>query len=212
MSVLARQDLVKRLEEEPLGSEKRLVVAPLLDPDQIGVNSIDLRLGPEFVTVRRSNLTSVDPGQAEEFQRHLGQYQETIRVRPGEKFVLHPGQLVLGSTFEYVGIPLDASGHILGRSSWGRVGLIIETAPIVESGFRGVITLELINDGLIPLELRTGYRICQLVLLQASRANPYVGRYNCPTSPEFGMLPTDGDIDFWLNPDRRWGANPEAPD
>ena len=198
MVTLAHDEIKNRLfhEEDP---KDRLIFTPLLDPGQITGNGIDVRLGSEFIVIKQTNLTSVDPAKKREFEENIGRYQERVRVRFGEKFVLHPGQLVLGSTLEYIGMPLDLTAQVVGRSSWGRLGLIIATAPVIASGFKGVITLELINDGQAPLDLRPGYGIAQLVFQETTGKVPYEGRYKCPTSPEFTKLLSDPDIVFWSN-------------
>ena len=82
----------------------------------------------------------------------------------GRHFILHPHSFVLAATLEWVKIPKNLSGYITGKSSWGRRGLIIETAPGVHPGFAGCLTLELANVGAIPIKLVTGTKICQLFL------------------------------------------------
>src|SRR5207302_7623717 len=83
------------------------------------------------------------------------------------------------------------------RSSWGRAGLVIATAISVAPGFRGVVTLELANLGVAPLDLRPGVRIAQIMFDQTKITKPYGGRYKCPTHPEFGKIYMDEDLKFW---------------
>ena len=109
----------------------------MLDRRQIGSASIDLRLGNEFITIRNTHIPAIDPTRKAEIRRNIGQYQERVRIGFGESFVLHPGQFVLGCTLEYLSIPGDLSAQVAGRSSWGRLGLLVETAPNVSPGFRG---------------------------------------------------------------------------
>jgi len=94
-------------------------------------------------------------------------------------------------------MPGDLEAQVEGRSSWARLGLIIATATTVEPGFKGVITLELSNVGTIPLVLRPGVRIAQLVFHEAHPAlrNAYSGRdkYLFPIGPEFSRLGNDSD-------------------
>jgi len=196
MAILAHKEIENRIFRKK-NSEDQLILTPLLDIGQITANGVDVRLGSEFIVIKQTNLTSVDPARRREFEENIGRYQERVRVRFGEKFVLHPGQLVLGSTLEYIGMPTNLTAQVVGRSSWGRLGLIIATAPVIASGFRGVITLELINNGQAPLDLRPGYGIAQLVFQKTTSRVPYTGRYKCPTSPEFTKLLSDPDIAFW---------------
>jgi dCTP deaminase len=79
-------------------------------------------------------------------------------------FILHPRSFVLGTTLEWISLPANLTGLVLGKSSWGRRGLVIETAPGIHPGFSGCITLEMTNVGEVPIEIRPGARICQLFL------------------------------------------------
>lgn len=82
----------------------------------------------------------------------------------GHDFILHPNSFVLASTLEWLRMPRSLCGYVTGKSSWGRRGLIIETAPGVHPGFVGCLTLELANVGEMPIRLITGTKICQLFL------------------------------------------------
>jgi dCTP deaminase len=98
---------------------------------------------------------------------------------------------------------LDVLAYVIGRSSWGRLGLIIATATVIHPGFKGCITLELVNHGDIPIELYPGCFICQLVLheVQPPQKKPYEGKYSGwvgPTSPEFSKIYKDKDLRRWL--------------
>ncbi len=194
MSVLARSAIrgAMAAEEDPL------VITPILDPKQIGPASVDVRLGHEFIVWRRSALNCIDQGKKEEsWERTLHKSQERIRVRTREQFVLHPGELVLGATLEYIALPRQLVASVEGRSSWGRLGLIIATATTVLPGFRGCLTLEIINSGEVPLIVYPGVRVAQLVFHRVEGESPkYDGKYNCPIGPEF----TKRD----LGPDARW--------
>ncbi|HLG70833.1 MAG TPA: dCTP deaminase [Chloroflexota bacterium] len=80
----------------------------------------------------------------------------------GEYFVLHPRHFVLGSTLEYVRLPPEMGAYAVGRSTWGRLGLVIATAIGIQPGFVGTITLELANEGEVPMKLYPGVSIAQL--------------------------------------------------
>ncbi len=82
----------------------------------------------------------------------------------GKEFILQPRGFVLGVTLEWVRLPSNLAGYVIGRSSWGRRGLIIATAAGVHPGFTGCLTLELSNVGEIPIAIKPGIPICQLFL------------------------------------------------
>src|SRR6266850_3244344 len=151
MSVLGKEE-IKHAMERPLG--KRLVITPLLDPvNQIGDSSVDVRLGNEFILIRKRTFGTLNLGEPKSIRDELNKYQEKIRIELHKEFILHPNQLVLGSTLEYIRLPDDIACYVIGRSSWGRLGLVIATASAVAPNFRGCITLELINHGEVPLVL-----------------------------------------------------------
>lgn len=157
--------------------------------------SVDLRLGNQFIVFRMHMGGLMNPFKLSDIE--LRSLQERRVVRFGQKFVLHPGQLALGSTFEYLKLPSDLEGQVEGRSSWSRVGLQIATATCIEPGFSGVVTLELSNVGTIPLELFPGVRVAQLVLRDVWPAvkKPYAGKrkYYRAIGPQFSRLASDED-------------------
>lgn len=197
MAILTNAELKNRLfgRADP---DRRLVITPMLDRKQIGDASVDVRLGTEFIIIRHTNLSSIDPTLGRHMRERIGQYQERTRVGFREPFVLHPNQLVLGSTLEYVSLPSDLAAEVVGRSSWGRLGLIIATATAVAPGFKGVITLELINGGQVPLILYPGFRIAQLVIDDLAGKSSYSGRYDFPTGPQFSRIHEDEEMPFWV--------------
>lgn len=160
MTLLQREAIRDRLEHPDNSS--RLFITPLLDNEQVNHASIDLRLGSEFIETRRRAEDAIDPYGGEGFL--AADSQERYEVPFGERMVLHPGQFLLGSTFEFLRLPLDLGGQVLGRSSWGRFGLIVATAVTVQPGFAGSLTLELQNLGSVPIHLYPGLRIAQLML------------------------------------------------
>ena len=127
---------------------------------QIGQGLIDLRLGNDFIITNRTRFSIIDP--IEDFhtiRSKIGAYQQRLYVDIGSKLALHPNQIVLGCTLEYVRLPPDLLAYVIGRSSWGRLGLVIATATLVHPGFTGVITLEMVNLGDAPIALYPGVRI-----------------------------------------------------
>lgn len=178
--------------------EDRLVVAPLLSPSQVGSASIDLRLGTEFLLLKRTESAGLDPRRAD-IQTEILESQDLQRIpMGGEPLWLHPNQFVLGATLEYVRMPNHLAGYLLGRSSWARVGLIVATALMVQPGFAGNLTLELVNMGESPVGLYPGLRIAQLAvhLLPSKTEHPYMfggGKYVAPIGPEATKLAWEED-------------------
>lgn len=122
--------------------------------------AIDLRLGRWFRTMRQSRLTELKVGDNSSEARLTAEHY----VRFNGEFVLHPGQFVIGITLEWLRFPYNLSGYVTGKSSWGRRGLVIETAAGIHPGFIGCLTLELANVGTVPITLNPGIQICQLFL------------------------------------------------
>ncbi len=126
---------------------------------QLGSCMIDLQLGNVYRVFNHSKTPYLDPFNP----KSLEGVTTRIRVKNGEPFTLHPGEFILAMTKEYVEMPDDITGRLEGRSSIGRLGVVIHsTAANIECGFRGHITLELANMGRIPVMLYPGMRICSL--------------------------------------------------
>lgn len=175
--------------------EDPLVITPILDSRQFGESSVDVRLGNQFIVFLTHRFGIFEPAGISSLEPR--QIQERQIIPFGETVVLHPGMLVLGSTFEYVSMPSDLECQIEGRSSWARLGLQVATATAIEPGFKGVITLEMSNVATVPLKLMPGIRIAQLLFRKAEPPiqNPYCGirKYRCPIGPEFSRLHEDYD-------------------
>lgn len=190
MTLLHHQALRSALSEQNL--DNRLVVTPLLSPrKQIGPASIDLRLGTRFLLLRRTLDSGLDPGRKPQAAMEHG--QERARVQLGDFLWLHPGQFILGSTLEFIRMPRHLGAYVLGRSSWGRVGLIVATAVMVQPGYTGTLTLELVNEGDSPICLYPGVRIAQLAVhaLPGPTKRPYAradAKYRAATGPEVSRL------------------------
>lgn len=204
MSTLTKKLLEKYLKKK----EGSLVITPLLSSNQLGDASVDVRLGNQFIVFRAHRFGVFEPfGVTASNPRRI---QERQVMRFGGKFVLHPGTLILGCTFEYVSMPGDLECQVEGRSSWARLGLQIATASSIEPGFKGVITLELSNVGTVPLTLMPGIRIAQLVFRKAEPPvqNPYSGdrKYKCAVGPEFSRLYEDDDWQIFQAKPRQAGG------
>jgi len=192
MSTLTRTAIEKRLAN---GAPSGLVVTPILSKKQIGDASIDVRLGNQFIVFRMHRFGIFEPYSTPRAKLRIMQERQVVEF--GNNFVLHPGMLALGSTFEYISLPSDLECQVEGRSSWARLGLQIATATSVEPGFKGVLTLELSNLGTIPIELYPGVRIAQLFFHDAKPkvTDAYGGthKYTCPVGPQFSLIANDKD-------------------
>lgn len=182
MTLLSHDELAKAIFAERL--EERLVIMPMLDPDdQIGPASVDLRLGTQFFYVERVEDAGIDAGDDLRNALELRQHQVTVDF--GSALWLHPGQFVLGSTLEFLRLPANLSAYVIGRSTWGRLGLLVATAIMLQPGWGGNLTLELVNHGESPIALYAGSKIAQLAVhsLNSSTDKPYEGEYTGPTGP-----------------------------
>jgi dCTP deaminase len=165
------------------------------DDDAVQPASVDLRLGGAFRVFAGHSYGAVDlaveqPGLT-----------ELVTVAAGDRFVLHAGEFALGSTLEWVAVPNDLVGRLEGKSSLGRVGLIIHsTAGYVDPGFGGQITLELSNLGTVPIMLYPGMRIAQISFetMTTPADRPYASpglqsRYQGQTGPTESRLRVQPD-------------------
>ena len=195
MTLLHREALRRAVSHKTPMSE-RLFTAPLLDPSQIGPASIDLRLGSEFYLLRRAKGAGLDPG--EDSQSKVEQLHERLKLSLGERFWLHPGHFVLGATLEYLRLPASMGAYVIARSSWGRIGLLVATAIMVQPGYTGTLTLELVNEGDSPIALYPGLRVAQLAVhrLDTPTLDPYgkgQAKYSSPIGPQASRLAWDRD-------------------
>jgi dCTP deaminase len=150
-------------------AEGRIGLEPL-DMNLLQPSSMDVRLDRFFRLFDNHKYPFIDP---REQQDELTRFVEVASVEP---FILHPGEFVLGSSFEYVKLPNDIAARLEGKSSLGRLGLLTHsTAGFVDPGFQGHVTLELSNVATLPIKLWPGMKIGQLCFFQLSSPseNPY---------------------------------------
>ena len=146
-----------------------LIVNPLT-PQSIQPASIDCTLGNHYLVVDDNKIS----------EGVLSFDKEIIyREITDSSIILPPKSFILATTQEYIVIPNGYSAFVEGRSSIGRMGLFIQNAGWVDSGFKGNITLELYNANSLPIKLTSGQRICQLVVCQMDQPaeKPYAGKY-----------------------------------
>jgi deoxycytidine triphosphate deaminase len=190
--VLSRRIITKHLERDRrTAARHRLAVTPL-SHNTVQDAAIDLRLGPDFIVFRHSATSAFIPsGKDEQDPRMM---QERVHKSWGEHFILHPQELVLAATLEYIVLPDNVAAQVLTRSSYGRLGLLTATAVQVQPGSRGCITLELVNQGETPIELAPAARVAQLMMWHVEDACPVEhGKYWFPVGPEFSKVSYDPD-------------------
>jgi len=142
----------------------RIVIDPL-NADNIQPSSVDLRLDRYFRVFRNHTMRVIDVKEDQE------ELTELVEISQDDMFVLHPGEFVLGSTAERVALPDDLVARLEGKSSLGRLGLLIHsTAGFVDAGWDGHLTLELSNVANLPITLYPGMKIGQISFLQMTTA------------------------------------------
>jgi len=201
VGILNREEIKSRMQRQDY--KERLIITPLLSENQIGPASIDIRLGSTIIIPKKTYVEKQDITSRSSAQQVEKRLYERKSIKFNSKFMLHPNQLILGGTFEYMSLPFDLFCTIMSRSSWGRLGLIVATAAAVQPGFKGSLTLELVNLSESPIALYPGLPIGQLVFTDVPSKGAkvfYDGRYSCPTEPElpkFFKSQSDEELTFW---------------
>jgi len=140
------------------------------DEAMVQPSSVDVRLDKYFRLFDNHKYPFIDPAEDQPDLTRL------IEIARDEPFILHPGEFVLGSTFEVVTMPDDLAARLEGKSSLGRLGLLTHsTAGFIDPGFSGHVTLELSNVATLPIKLWSGMRVGQLCFFRLSSPteNPY---------------------------------------
>lgn len=178
-------------------SEGRIKVDPAPDLSlQVGSCSLDLRLSHEFSVFEYNKHPFIDvrdPEQSRDVMR-------PVVVEAGQPFILHPQSFVLAITLENLELPDDIVARLEGRSSLGRLGIIVHaTASVIDPGWRGRIVLELANHGQMPVALYPGMRICSVTFepLSSPVDMPYwkkaEAKYKNQQSPLASKIAEDAD-------------------
>lgn len=150
----------------------KIRISPELPEEQFGSCSVDFRLGAEFSVFEHSRHAYIDVREKSAIQDIM----RGIHVKSGDPFVLQPREFALAITEETLELDDDVLGRLEGRSSLGRIGIIVHgTAGLFDPGWRGKATLELSNLGIMPVALYPGMRICSFTFEQLSSpvAVPY---------------------------------------
>ncbi|HET8976602.1 MAG TPA: dCTP deaminase [Solirubrobacteraceae bacterium] len=181
-----------------LVQEGRIRIDPW-DADLVQPASVDLRLGDSFRVFHNHRASAID-------LRHPPEnLTEEVVVPEGESFVIHPGEFCLGRTLEWVELPDDIVARIEGKSSLGRLGLIVHaTAGFCDPGWKGTLTLELNNLTRIPIKLYPGLEIAQLSFMTLDRpaerpyGSPQLGSHyqgqRAATASRYRSTPAAGDF------------------
>ena len=176
----------------------RIVIDPF-DAELIQPSSIDVRVDRRFRVFNNARYPYIDVRQP------MDGLTELVEVTGGEPFILHPGEFVLGQTMEQVSLPDDLVARLEGKSSLGRLGLLIHsTAGFVDSGFSGNLTLELSNVANLPITIYHGMPIGQISFMRMDGPveSPYGSRR---TGSKYQGQAEPTPSRFYLNFDRREG-------
>lgn len=150
-------------------ADSRITLDPW-DPSMIQPSSVDVHLDRFFRLFDNHKYDVIDPAAEQKELTRL------VEVPADGSFVLHPGEFVLGATYEQVTLANDVAARLEGKSSLGRLGLLTHsTAGFIDPGFSGHVTLELSNTATMPIKLYPGMKVGQLCFFQLSSAaeNPY---------------------------------------
>jgi dCTP deaminase len=189
--LLSDRDIREQLETGRVG----------LDPLDLGMiqpSSIDVRLDKYFRLFDNHKYPFIDPKEDQPDLTRL------VEIAEGEPFILHPGEFVLGSTYELVTLPDDIAARLEGKSSLGRLGLLTHsTAGFVDPGFSGHVTLELSNVATLPIKLWPGMKIGQLCFIRLTSAaeKPYgSAEYSSRYQGQRGPTASRSHLNFHLTP------------
>ncbi len=184
--VLSDRTIRRLLEEGRIGIDP--YAEELLQP-----SSVDVRVDRLFRVFRNSRYPFIDVKQ------EMEELTELVEVEPDEAFILHPGEFVLGSTLERITLPDDLVARLEGKSSLGRLGLLIHsTAGFIDPGWDGHVTLELSNVANLPITIYYGMKIGQLSFVQLTEPaeHPYgTGSLGSKYQGQAGPTPSR----YWKN-------------
>ena len=174
--------------------DKGRVVLEPYDVNMIQPSSVDVRLDRLFRTFENHKYAHIDPAE------NQPELTREVAVQGQDPFILHPGEFVLGSTYEVISLPDDIAGRLEGKSSLGRLGLLTHsTAGFIDPGFSGHVTLELSNVATLPIKLWPGMKIGQLCLfrLESPAEHPYGSAvYGSRYQGQRGPTPSKAYLNF----------------
>ncbi|MGH3322496.1 MAG: dCTP deaminase [Streptosporangiaceae bacterium] len=186
--LLSDRDILAEIDRE------RVVLDPF-EPTMIQPSSIDVRLDKYFRTFENHRYPHIDPAADQADLTH------EVSAEDGDPFILHPGEFVLGSSYEQVTLPDDIAARVEGKSSLGRLGLLTHaTAGFIDPGFSGHVTLELANVATLPIKLYPGMKIGQLCFFRLSSPaeHPYGSeKYGSRYQGQRGPTPSRSYANFY---------------
>jgi len=189
--LLSDRDILNEIDAGRIGMEP-------FDPAMVQPASIDVRLDRYFRVFENHRYPHIDPAQAQD------DLTREVQAEGDEPFILHPGEFVLGSTYEEVSLPGDLAARVEGKSSLGRLGLLTHaTAGFVDPGFSGHVTLELANVATLPIKLYPGMKIGQLCFFRLSSPaeHPYgSAKYGSRYQGQRGPTPSRSFANFHRSP------------
>ena len=197
--ILSDRDIKEYLKNGKLAIEN-------MDEENIQAGWVDLTLGNEFRLFKATSQPYIDVKSPEN-------ETEKIEIKDNENFIIHPGEFVLGQIREKIKIPSDLAAYVDGRSSLGRIGLVVHvTSGFVDPGYKGPVTLELSNLGHLPVTLYPLMRVAAIAFMQitgeagvygSKKASPIhpeekvdLGHFNSPTS-EPSKLSEDWEVEIF---------------
>lgn len=193
VSLLTREELKSRINS---GQDGQIFIDPLLGDDQVGAVSVDLRLGYDFLVSVLNQRPSISLHPDNDHSGPEAFFQSTRRDL-GDVFLVHPGQTVLATSLEYIGLPSDVYADIISRSSYHRLGISINS--MFQPGFRGCVSLELFNHSNVPIELIVGSRVVQARFFRNGNPAPYMNevhrrKYIGHVRPTISKASHDSDL------------------
>ncbi len=187
MVLISDRDIRKEIDA------RRIVLEPYL-PEMVQPSSVDVRIDRFFRLFDNHKYAHIDP------QLEQPELTRLVEVDPDEPFILHPGEFVLGSTYETVTLPDDVAARLEGKSSLGRLGLLTHsTAGFIDPGFSGHVTLELSNMATLPIKLWPGSKIGQLCFFRLSSPAEYAygsGQYGNRYQGQRGPTASRSHLNF----------------
>ena len=193
---LKNKGLLTKVDILKLINNKEITIVPLLEKDQIGEISTDLRIGTDFLALHQGREAFIDTTEDEINKRPIKSHFTETRRKIGEHFLLHPSQPVLFSTLEYIKLPDDIYVVLSLRSSFSRLGLTIST--IVQPGYCGCFSIEIVNTGNTAIKLVSGARFIQARFIRIEKPSNYFlteRKYTCQVRP----MASKANEDFELN-------------
>ena len=185
--LLSDRDILSEIDSQ------RVALDPF-DAAMVQPSSVDVRLDRFFRVFENHKYPHIDPAQDQPDLTRL------VEPEADEPFILHPGEFVLGSTYEVVTLPDDVAARLEGKSSLGRLGLLTHsTAGFIDPGFSGHVTLELSNVATLPIKLWPGMKIGQLCFFRLSSPSehPYGSdKYGSRYQGQRGPTPSRSALNF----------------